>query len=251
MIEIIVVIAIIGVMSAVVLFGSNGRREKILEANTTASDFYSVLQAEFTNLQMYDGPITMSINKVYKDDNLKNLKDHPEFCGLKYYPAAGGNYPFDGTVATDETHWEGTPKTACLYIEVYAYGGTVRRVNYANDLESLFAIEKSDAEKEKYELCMVLTDEMKNRIEYKNGYYYARISYDAPAPATGGLSVYDYRTVPVKVDWTAYCAYELTDPEQTFRSANYLTDDGICGVHTTQGYTMLGTTGTSFMSNGT
>ena len=253
MIELIVVIAIIAVMSGVVLFGSNGRREKILEANTAAADFYSVIQAEFTGLQMFDGPITMWTNKQYTDDNLKNLKDQPEFGGLKYYPKAGGNYPFDGTIEPGETHWGGEPKAAALYIEVYAFAGTVRRVNYANDITELLELEKSN-DNDKYELCMVLKEELKDRIEYKNGYYYARISYTPPMPDPAGLTVYDYRERPVKVDWAAYCANEITDPNETFLSQNYLTNSGICGVQYTRNskatFESLGTTGTSFLSAG-
>lgn len=65
MIELIVVVGIIAVMLATVLVGTNNRQNRISSANSAAKDFYSALQTEFTNFQMFDGPLTMTLDGVY------------------------------------------------------------------------------------------------------------------------------------------------------------------------------------------
>lgn len=249
MVELIIVIAIIAIMSATALAGSSNRREKIIEANAAADDFYVALQAEFTNFQMFDGPLTMTLNKQYK--NLETVQANNEFCGVKWFPAAGGNYPYEG-YETGDDHQTSMPRDAALYVEMYAFGGTLRRVNYANDLNALIMMQSSSGN-ETAELCAVLLQEMKGRLEYRDGYYYARISYKAPgipADPSQPLSLFDYRSLPVTVDWTAYCSKEVVNSDEVFQSQNLLSDNGVCGVHATGGYQALGTTGTSFYSAG-
>lgn len=252
MVELIVVVLIIGIMATTILAGSSNRREKILEANTTASDFYSVLQAEFTSFQMFDGPLTMTLNRTYNDGGLfSSIDKNGDKCGLKYFPAIGGNYPYEGYV-TGEDHMNGLPKDAALYVEFYVFGGKLRRVDYANELDVLLAMEKDGGNSESAELCMVLNREMADRMEYRDGYYYARISYKAPT-SVPGRSKYDYREVSVTVDWTAFCASEITvsDADNTvFQMQNMLRVGGVCGVHTSNDYQTLGTTGTDFLSEG-
>lgn len=242
MVELIVVIAIIAVLTGTILVGLDSTAAKINEANSTASDFYVVAQTEFTHLQMFDGPLTMSLNDAYKGA-VADI-DPDTNGGLKYYPAVGGNYPFDGTAAVGETHENGTPKSAELYIELYTFGGMVRRVNYANtidDLRDMTGSGNKDAQ-----LSLVLKGELSDRVKWKDGYYYAKIVYTAP---TGmGLSKNDYRSNSVIVEWAAYSPKEMTDNEDTyyFKSANLLRNGAICGVHTTSKNPSLGTTGTVF-----
>ena len=243
MVELIVVIAIIGIMSATILIGMDTKSAKIKEANSTASDFYSVVQTEFTNFQMFDGPLTMTLNNAYKG-SISAIDTKTE-GGIKYYPAVGGNYPFRGTTSSGETHANGLPKEASVYIEVRAFGGTVRRVNYANMVQGL-RLMTDDGNKDA-QLCLVLKEELNDRMEWKDGYYYAKISY---TPPTGvGLSTYDYRSNGVVVEWAAYSANQMTDDEDTywFKSANILRNGTVCGVHTSAKYPWLGTTGTGFM----
>ena len=247
MIELIVVIAIIAVMAGTVLAGSSGRREKVLEANNTASDFYSAIQAEFIGFQMFDGPITMRLlNEAYVPQIA--IPKNGNFGGLKYYPYAKGNYPC-GEVPAGEDYRTAKPKTAHLYVRIYVLGGMLRYVNYANDLANILGM--SGSGNSTAELCRVLEQEMKERIQYKDGYYYARISYTEPTPSSmsSALSPSDYSAVSVKVDWTAYCSKALTsaDADNTFKAQNVLSNGAICGVHTANGFTSLGTTGTSFV----
>lgn len=244
MIELIVVIAIIGIMATTVLVGLDTRSSKVKEANNAASDFYSAIQTEFTNFQMFDGPLTMSLDKAYKS-GISSIGANSDNGGVKYYPAAGGNYPFAGETAVGETHLDGLPKKAALYVEFYTYGGTVRRVNYANDITTLFGM--TGTGNANAQLCLVLKQEMQERISYRDGYYYAKITYEPP---TGiNLSRYDYRSNSVRVEWAAYTSKQMTTNEDTYRfkSQNLLRGGSLCGVQTTSACPTLGTTGTSIM----
>lgn len=241
--ELIVVIAIIGIMIGTLLFSSRGKREKIEEANSTASDFYSALQTEFTNFQMFDGPLTMTLNKEYAKDYI--IAANNEYGGIKYYPAVGGNYPYAGVRFVGEKHDTEVPKTSVLYLKFYVFGGSVRRVNYANDLSTLVSM--SGTGNDKAQICLVLKEEMKERMQYKDGYYYARVSYTEPYGIS--LTKYDYRTKPVRVDWTCFMNDPITTNTNTstFKSQNWLLKNGVCGVHTTTDFPTLGTTGTNIM----
>ena len=244
MVELIVAIAVIGVMIGVLLAAADTKREKIAEANTTASDFYSTLQAEFTGFQMFDGPLTMTLNRAYRDGTI--IGSNGKLGGMKYYPYVGGNYPFDGGKLAGETHENGTPKKSQLYIECYTFGSTIRRVNYASDLSTLIDMVGNSGNTDA-QICLVLQQELRDRMHYRDGYYYARISYTPPDGI--GLTRADYRNVSVKVDWVAYCSNEITSNAQTytFKSQNILNSGTVCGVHTTTVNPTLGTTGTSLM----
>lgn len=243
MIELIVVIAIIGIMSAVLLTSTNNRREKIEEANITASDFYATLQAEVTAFQMFDGPLTMTLNGKYKNNATIDAGDN--FCGFRYFPFAQGNYPFEGsTTIAGEPHLDATPKQARLYLRFEVSGTMLKSVSYANTIDKLVEGGNSDAE-----ICLVLQHEMKERMQYKDGYYYARVSYLPPAASPlGGLPTsFEYRMHTVKVDWVAFCTKPIDGGNAdtyTFQAQNMLLSGTVCGVHTTREFPNLGTTGT-------
>lgn len=247
MIEMIVVVGIIAIMVGMVLGSSNTTRDKIKEANQTAADFYSAVQTEFTNLQMFDGPLTMTLNDKYTNNLSGITSPNGAYNGIKYYPLAGGNYPFNGTLATGETHETGTPKKCELYIEMYCFNGKIRRVNYASTLNALLSY-YGDGNKGT-ELCLVLQNELQDRMEYQDGYYYAKISYD---PTNVLLKITptknDFRETPVRVEWTAYCGKEISTASMTttFKKQNILRSGSICGVYYTMSNWTLGETGTVF-----
>lgn len=245
MIELIVVIAIIAVMATAIVVGMDTKSSKVKEANSTASDFYSALQTEFTNFQMFDGPLTATLNNAYKTFTTMSADDPNG--GIKYYPAVGGNYPFEGETSDGETHENGVPKTATVYLKLYASGNILRRVNYSNNLATLCGM--SDAGNEDAQLCIVLKEGMKDRMTFKGGYYYAKVKYTPPTLSPGGyLSKYDYRSCGVMVEWAAYTPKEITSnaDTSTFKSNNVLRNGAICGVQTTSKYPNLGETATSF-----
>lgn len=255
MLELVVVIAIIGIMLAAVLVGGNNRQSRINSANSSASDFYSALQTEFTNFQMFDGPLTMSLNDAYagKVAGITKIADigaNSQYGGIKYYPAAGGNYPYAGNTLAAETHRDGTPKAAELYLEFHAVNGRIT-VSWANSMSDLI---NSNAAPANSELGAVLKQEMEDRIEYSDGYYYAKVSYALPSMAgIANPTKYDYRCNSVKVDWTAYTKKRMTATNSAtymFKSQNLLSNGQVCGVCAGGGLT-LGTTGTSFLTAGT
>lgn len=244
-IELVVVLAIIGIMTATVLAGGNNRQKRINAANSTAYDFYAALQAEFINFQMFDGPLTLSLNQVYSDNNedISAIRINDPNGGMMYYPTAGGNYPYAGAPA-GEKYLEGKPKTAELYLQFRATNGKIN-VWWANSFEAL----TSAGAPASSELSAVLEQEMKGRIEYTDGNYYAKVSYTVPTlTGVSAPTKYDYRTEPIKVDWAAYTKTQMTftDPATyTFKMQNLLSNGQVCGVVTTDGVS-LGTTGTSF-----
>lgn len=248
MIEMVVVLGILAIMIGMVLGGSNTQRDHIKDANQTAADFYSAVQTEFTNLQMFDGPLTMTLHDKYTTNLSGITAPSGAYNGIKYYPLAGGNYPFDGTLAVGETHENGKPKKCELFIEMYCFNGRIRRVNYANTLNALLSY-YGDGNK-MTELCLVLQNELEDRMEYRDGFYYAKVTYD-PAAALAKVSPTknDFREITVKVDWTAYCAHEITTATvmRNFRKQNILRSGDICGVfYTSMGNWTLGETGTTF-----
>lgn len=245
MLELIVVIAIIAIMMGSVLGSSDNKRQKINAANSAATDFYTAIQTEFTNFQMFDGPLTMSMNKAYGD--ISTIGKNSNNGGIKYYPAVGGNYPFDGKIDTGETHEKGLPKDkAALYIEICAHSGSIRHVNYANEFSTLVTMKGAmgSSGNTTAQLCAVLKQEMEDRMSYKDGYYYARISYELPTGIT--LTKDDYRSVSVTVDWAAFSEQEITDNDSTysFRTQNMTRDGHIVGVQARTHYINLGSTGT-------
>lgn len=263
MIELIVVIAILAILIATVFVSANTTQKRIEEANSTATDFYSAIQTEFTNLQMFDGPITMTLSKVYstKPDSSDALKisalSSSKYGGIKYYPFAGGNYLFDHTAVGDrytnaatalENHLKDTPKTADLYLCFYVRNDQLTNITWANTASALLALDADASGDATSELEAVLEHEMGDRMSYKSGYYYAYIHYDAPAASPTAMpSDGEYKVRPVKVMWTAYSANEL-ELTSKFKSQGLLENGRICGVCKTDGYETLNVTGTSLFT---
>ena len=242
-IELIVVIAIIGIMTASIVASANTRSSKIKEANYTAHDFYLALQSEFTRMQMLDCPLTMTLADKYSTDSgLSEIQsDWQRYGGVKYYPAVGGNYPFASADMPLDTAGQlsDVPKEMSIFIEAYVIAGNLKHVDFADTASSLYAMTGSHTT----ELGAVLKQEMNGRMEYKDGYYYAKVCYAPPSDVS--LSVYDYKTIPVKVEWAAYCTDEITSDTntQTFgANNNMLASNKVCGV-CAEGGSTVGTAG--------
>ncbi|MDE6728765.1 MAG: type II secretion system GspH family protein [Oscillospiraceae bacterium] len=252
MIELVVVIAIIGIMVSTILVGSNNKRDRIKSANSAAADFYSVIQTQFTNFQMFDGPLTMTLSKQYLSDPAALMTDE-RFGGVKYFPALGGNYPFlmDNAPETVEEHRNDLPSSAFIAVEVRILNGKVRYVEWANDAEELF--EGSSGSKKatsKTELSAVLELGLKDKIELRDGYYYALIYYSAPSGV--GLTMADYKTRSTYVTWAAFTENRITGDSSTytFKTQNTSEAGRIIGVSSvTSLITPLGTPGTNLAGN--
>lgn len=82
MIELIVVVAIIGILIAVIVPNVGNDRAKREQANTTATDFYSAVQYCFSKYSKYEAALSPELKA-----------DIPSKSFIDYFPAVSGNYP--------------------------------------------------------------------------------------------------------------------------------------------------------------
>lgn len=260
-VELVVVVAIIAILTGTIIGGTNTQRKKILAANDMARDFYSAIQTEFTNFQMYDGPLTMTLNAVYNGgtvngktftgDLSQTIEFQGDYSGIKYFPSVGGNYPIqdklgtkDGNPAGEgnpynpdgETHREGKPASATIYIELQFRANHIDHIFYSNNGFEFLLAQPEINDTRGSELCAVLMQEMPERMSYEDGYYYAKISYRAPTMGGAGslanLTANDFRATAVTVDWAAYSATELVNEEDyTFKTTNMSQSGHVLGIH--------------------
>lgn len=253
-IELVIVITIIAIIASTVFVSSSNRRDRIKSANSAAADFYSVIQSEFTSFQMYDGPLTMTLSKMYLDDSeISKLADDPRYGGVKYFPALGGNYPFlpENAPETVEEHRNDLPTPVMISVEVRVLNGKVRYVEWANETEDLFdGYAGSKKATSKTELSAVLEQGLKNKADdLRDGYYYAKLFYVAPSGV--GLTVSDYKTRSTYVVWSAFTENRITaDPATyTFKTQNITEAGRVIGISSnTAGISPMGTPGTDLVN---
>lgn len=236
MLELMIVIAIIAIMAGTIIAGTTNRQNRVREANATAKDFFTTIQTEFTRFQMFDGPLTMSLQKQYDDANLSNIVNSKQYGGLMWYPLLGGNYPivpdadkmaavgFTGTF--NDWRNQAKPPIAGISIEVEVKNNKIMHVDWQYSTSALFAQTTPDEDvdgKTRSELSAVLQLELDKRMEYRDGFYYARIIYVSPAgipSPSGAATVGECRSNPVQVLWAAYCRNEITSDENTYKFRN-------------------------------
>lgn len=241
LVELIVVIAIIMILISVVLASLNTTTEVVNRANSTSSDFYSALQTEFTHFQMFDAPLTTTLSNKYSE-SVSNVSNH-KYGGLMYYPDAGGNYPIDPAKVPTKLRGDPNdanpanrtvmPEAGKLYFEFRVYAGRIQYVDWDYTINGLLAREGSVASNMS-ELGAVLMQEMKERVTYQDGYYYAKVSYTKPSVTPGTIPTkHDYRTSAMTVEWTAYTADEIKSSKADsleFGQQNFLKSGVVCGV---------------------
>lgn len=231
LIELIVVLAILGVMMAIILPNINVRQRRINAANSTARDFYAAVQSVFTKYSLYESKLF----PYYVPENpeiVYNAANDPNLQYMTYYPSLNGNYLFDpATVKGD------MPKSTDLYLEIAAKNGEIQHTYVA-------AYERGGGVNGMVMLCghptsgtdnafgQLLAEELKGRINYQDGFYYAKVSYTAPAAAVGGPSKQDTDTI--KVMFTAFMQHELpvgtSSTTLVFGDDNVLANGEICGT---------------------
>ena len=238
MVELIVVIAILGIMMAVILLNIDNVRTRVKSANSAASDFYVAVQSAFTRYMTYPGPLSPA------------FREDPATPYMKYYKGANGNFPYDAATATTPLPItnDNYPSPCTLCIEVRVKDGKVVYVNCANGIiKNVLANTGSD---DGSEFGRLLKMEIEKRVDYQDGYYYAKISctpqYDA---ITNKLTQMDV----VTVNYAAYTTNPLKNETNslTFSSRDYVLLNGeVCGVaapatDNAGGITRIGTNGTS------
>lgn len=230
MVELIVVIAIIAIMAAIIFGSGNVKQKKIDEANKAAADFYAAMQSEAIKLQNFDAPLTATLSNAYAnwgtvtDDKTQN----GNYAMIRYYPSVGGNYPyigFSGAPGAADDYLTAVPERSFYWLEVHAVGGEIKDVRAANHFSFLVGSYTTHPE-----FAAVIREEMKTAIEYRDGYYYALVTYDPPAGT--GVDASAYRAVPVTVQFTAYTQNQISGgaDNYTFNTRNVLKNGSFCGI---------------------
>ena len=198
-IELIVVIAIMGVMMAVILPSFMGQRERINAACSAASDFYSAIQTTMTKFSTYDGALSPAFTNT------------PNLGVIRYYPLMGGNYPYDAVYSPTATDNEFPARTS-MYIMIHAESDIIQDVavvtranNNTTSDPGMYELLKRNSADRNTEFGRLLAGEINDRILFDEGYYYAKVEFTPPE----GADATDMRRYTVKVAYTAYCAKEL------------------------------------------
>lgn len=243
-VELIVVIAIIAVLTAVILSNAGTENERIQAANAAARDFYSTVQYSFTKYMKYEAALSIDIAK---DTTATNNSDKI----IHYYPQLNGNYPRE----EDTFIKMFVDKNQIQYVKTFSGEGgfdsmlkdktTPENMNDANVLNMF----------DKY-LAKDFDTMMESNVD---GYYYAHITFDGAAEADANV-----KSAPVKVASAFYCARpfaEFAGDPTTYLLNNLkfedycrLSNGNICGVCTSS-YglnddgvpVLLGEKGTFFM----
>ncbi len=249
-IELIVVIAIIAILTAVILPQLSSERSRKNEAKSAATDFYAAVQMVMSKFSLYDGKLSIAYT------NNENL-------GLvRYYPMMGGNYPYDnGAGITDHEY----PAATSLYIMIEAKNGNIRTVGAVARAQSrnaaqpgFFELLKRNSFDRDTEFGRLLTGEIEDWISFQDGFYYARVDFVPPKNADGTLNKTEINSETVKVAWSAYASKELPAPKATdsvatftnnnlyFGSDYKLSCGEVCGTcaHYDSSWTAVGDKGT-------
>lgn len=221
-VELIVVIAIMAILMAVILPQIMSKRSEINSANSAARDFYSAIQTVMTKYSLYEGPLS----SAYRDD--------PGYGEMRYYQKLGGNYPYrKGSTAVD------FPSTTSLYVEVKAQDGNITAIythaieysdaGYANG-SGLYALCQRKAEEKETVFGKLLKAELESRISYRDGSYYAKVTYNNAIATVADPSRMEAESV--RVSYTGYSKKELPKVGSTvfttYRNNNmYFGEDGV------------------------
>lgn len=240
MVEIIVVIGILTALAATIIPNINVEKNKMQEACGTARDFYYALQVNITRYMMYEAPLSPAYRAGSYDDT-------KELGLIKYYINAHGNYPYVKGSDDGEPPNE-MPVKADIFIEFQAKNDQIVFMNCANTAKELY---KQGDDVKNTEFARLLSSELKSRLKFNDGFYYAKISYNPPADLTA--------LDTVRVAWTAFSFHRrpqlLTDDFSTY-TTEHLTFTGkdyrfkdmdICGTCSPDNGTLngVGRAGTS------
>ncbi len=234
-VELIVVIAIMGVLMAVILPQIMSKRSVINSANSAARDFYAAMQSVMTKFSLYEGSLLTE-----NEEEIKSGKQR--YCEMRYFEKMNGNYPFKkGATASD------VPATASLYVELVTENNEVKDVftyvmegsesGYA-DGAGLLNLCKRASENKNTDFGELLKSEIEGRISYQDGFYYAKVTYKNGLTPTIPAKV---EAETVKVEYTGYSSKRLpvsyswtfTDYKNKvmhFKEANVLENGSIFGT---------------------
>lgn len=220
MIELIIVIAVIGILAAMILPSLDTRKASIDDACSASRDVFNVVQSIFTKYSLYEAPLNL---------NLKSEATPQDNSYIHFFKKVGGNYP----CKAGETSFPDFPETCDLFIEIAADGGVIGDINIGNSLASLLA--RGDNVKDS-ELGGLLKNDLNTRIHLHDGYYYIKVSYEAVTPVAPATTTDKVNTV--KVGFASYSKKQL--PAYTGSDwGNYETENLVFTRHCTNKQTQI------------
>lgn len=236
-IELIVVIAIIAVLSAIILPLLSSENSRIQEARSTAADFYAAVQTVMSKYSLYDGALSPAY-AVKEESSQPGIVHH--------YAKMGGNYPYDKDAGITDHEY---PAATSLYIMLHARNDKIETVGVVSRAKSnttsdpgFFRLLQRNAVDRATEFGRLFSAEINDRVTFRDGYYYARVDFIPPTNADKTINKEEINSETVKVAYAAYTRREL--PKATsgssisdFENANLyfgsdfrLNCDEICGT---------------------
>lgn len=224
-VELIVVIAIIAVLSAVIFSNMGTENERKQAANTAARDFYSTVQYSFTKYMKYEAELSIAI---------KN--ETPTIPIIKYEPSLNGNFPLN----------------EMTFIKMFVDKNQIQYVQCFNTLKNMLSSTSTDCITE---FDKLLVNDFDTLMESNvDGYYYAMVTFD-------GVKTTPTTFAPVKVHSAYYCSKPFVEVNGATDDTDYsinnlkfeaycrLSNGNICGVCSSKKYTgvVLGEKDTYFM----
>ena len=217
--ELIVVLAILAVLTAIILPQMTTKRSRINAARSAARDFYAAVQSVMNYYAVYDGQVL---------PNDPGTKKEAEDV-VKYYKNLTGNYPIDYSYTGTHKGDLEDPNPTSMYIMVHTKNSHVSEIgiivradegtNNQGGNNGMFQLLKrgkkddgSDDGSRNTKFGEILKGEINTRVSFnENGYYYAKVvfRYGDTFDATGNPMYLSMQTL--KVEYTAYCSRELPD----------------------------------------
>lgn len=213
-IELIVVIAIIAVLTAVILPSLSSEKSKIQEARTAATDFYAAVQTVMSKYSLYDGALSPAYSVTEESS-------HPGI--MRHYAKMGGNYPYDKDAGLTDHEF---PAATSLYIMLQTKNNTVETVGVVSRAQSntssdagFFRLLQRNSSDRSTEFGRLFTAEINDRVRFRDGFYYARVDFIPPINADKTINKQEINSETVKVAFTAYTVKEL--PKASGSSASF------------------------------
>lgn len=154
LIELIVVIAIIGVLTAVIIAGVSPDEGKRREANTNATSFYSAMQYIFTKYSKYEGDLSYDIAA-----EIKTAKTNGDPYYVEYSKALMGNYPVN----------------EYTFVSMSVTSGKINYVHVSNSLSALITDARTDASTMTALETQITSDIEATAFAAQDGFFYALI----------------------------------------------------------------------------
>ena len=208
-IELIVVIAIIGVLTAVIVSNAGTDREKKQSAYNAAQDFYSTVQYSFTIYMKYESDLSLAIKNETASINSSDKI-------IKYHSKLNGNYP----------------QNKMTFIKMFIDKNQIKYVQTFTALKDMLS-ENTTVCRNKFD--ELLLNDFGTLMESNvDGYYYALVTFEGAGA--------DPTQAPVKVHSAYYSPNPFTEVNGATDGVDYrinnlkfeswcrLSNGYICGV---------------------